>query len=75
MKNSKLSSLLNKLEELSNAASNDQFSVMSLTNDLSRTLIGGKYSSLNGTCTGSNASCGNGTCTGTVNTSCSNHSC
>jgi hypothetical protein len=77
MNNSKLTSLLSKLEALSNEASEIQseYSVESLNDELSRNLKGGVRTS-NGTCTGgSNSSCANTSCSGSSNGSCSNYSC
>nr|MBB6139310.1 hypothetical protein [Mucilaginibacter sp. X5P1] len=77
MNNSKLSSLLSKLEELSSEASElkNEFSVESLNDELSRNLKGGKLST-NGSCAGgSNQSCSNGTCSGSTNSTCHNVSC
>lgn len=75
MKNSKLSALLIKLEEIStnNAQIPNGLSAVSLNDDLSRNLKGGKTS--NGTCSGSNMSCSNGSCGGSANSTCSNYSC
>jgi hypothetical protein len=73
----KLSSLLSKLEELSAEASElqNEYSVESLNDELSRNLKGGRVTS-NGSCGNSNnSSCSNGNCSGSSNTSCHNTSC
>jgi|GEM_PF-2239129 len=78
MKNSKLSALLIKLEEISTDVSQMQngLSAVSLNDVLARNLKGGRLATTNGTCGGgSNVSCNNGHCAGSGNGTCSNYAC
>nr|MBB6139315.1 hypothetical protein [Mucilaginibacter sp. X5P1] len=78
MKNSKLLSLLSKLEELSIASfvTHNDFFMESLNDELSRNLKGGVRKATNNTCiSGTNISCTNSFCQGSSNVSCQNLAC
>lgn len=79
MKNSKLSTLLGKLQDLTSDVSNlgNDYNIETLNDDLSRNLKGGvAYANSNGSCGGStNTSCSNANCSGSHNTSCANGTC
>jgi hypothetical protein len=77
MKDSKLSMLLGKIEDLSQEATGmqNEYSVETINEDVSRNLKGGGYDNSNGSCTGINSSCANGSCVGSTNTGCSNATC
>jgi len=77
MKNSKLSNLLSKIQELSTEASDfNDFSIETINDELSRNLKGGVYENSNGSCDNSNnTSCSNGSCAGSTNKGCANGSC
>jgi hypothetical protein len=74
MKKKNLNVLLNKLSKHSKFEK-DKLGIISLQDELSESITGGRYATNNGSCQGTNASCGNITCFGSHNGSCTNYTC